>query len=509
MQKKKRKWPWVLLAVVLVLLLAGTWLVRRARLAAEAITYESYTVVKGSITSTITGSGRLQSADTLNVTVPDGIEVTEVPVAAGDGVKAGDVLAVFDVDSLDERAATLLSQLSALDAELARMGNSKTVEAVYAPLAGRLKYLAVAEGDDILTAIAEKGALALISTDGLMQLEIASEALAPGDEVSVRWEGGSETGTVAARTANGCLVTLDDAKAPYGETAEVYDGETLVGSGTLGIHAPASVLATGGTIGEINYEIDDKLSVTSKLFTVENGPFTSAYQLKYAQREDAAKQLEKVLLYIADPRVLAPEDGIVGAVNVTEGAKTGASSAMAGGSTSSGGDSAAFVLLTGGAVRMTVSVDELDIHSIVLGQSATVALDAFPAEKFPGTVTHISNLGETAKSVASFAVELTLEPDERLMQGMNGSATILVEQLNDVLLIPVAAINEDASGMFVYVGDELAKTYITTGLSDGENAQITSGLSEGDVVKYADGETMYQALLNFRNQMRGGTSNRG
>ncbi|HPK14556.1 MAG TPA: hypothetical protein PKW41_01050, partial [Clostridia bacterium] len=130
-------------------------------------------------------------------------------------------------------------------------------------------------------------------------------------------------------------------------------------------------------------------------------------------------------------------------------------------------------------------------------------LDAFPAKEFKATVTRISNIGQTAKSVAAFAVELTLEADGRLMQGMNGSATILVERLDGVLLLPVAAINEDADGAFVYLGEDLVKTYVETGLSDGENAVVTSGLSEGDVVKYADGETMYQTLLRMRDQFEG------
>lgn len=502
-KKKRRRWPWVVLALVLALLLAGAWLVRQARLAAESVTYETYTVKKGNITSTVTGSGRLDSAGMEDIVLPEGAEFAEVNVSVGDSVKKGDALAVFDPAFLEERAAALSSELASIDAELARMSNAKTVEAVYAPVAGRLKALSVNEGSDVRAAMAADGSLALISSDGLMQVELETSA-APALAAAVRvvWDGGEEEGTVAALTAKGLLVTLDDTKAPYGAAAKVYEGDALIGEGMLAIHAPVSVLLTGGTISKIHCEIDDKLTLATKLFTLENGPFTSAYQLKYSQRQDAAADLAEVMGFIADPVVRAPADGIVSALNavaVGEASSASSASAMAAAS-SKGGESAAFTLLTGGAIKMTVSVDELDISSIALGQSAAITLDAFPAEKFKAAVTHISNIGQSAKSIAAFEVELTLAADERLMQGMNGSATILVETLDGVLLLPVGAINEDAEGAFVYLGDELVKTYIETGLSDGENVVIAGGLSEGDTVKYADGETMYQTLLRMREQ---------
>ncbi|HOF99570.1 MAG: macrolide transporter subunit MacA [Firmicutes bacterium ADurb.Bin248] len=504
--RKKRRWPWVVLALVLTLLLAGAWLVRQARLAAQAVTYETYTVKKGSITSTVTGSGRLESADTRDVELPEGVDFAEVNVSVGDSVREGDRLAAFDPASLEEHAATLSSELASIDAELARMSGAKTVETVYAPVAGRLKALNVGEGSDVRAAVVANGSLALISTDGLMQVEVeTSAAPALAAAVRVEWDGGGEEGTVAAFTESGVIVTLDDARAPYGQTARVYDGDTLVGEGALAIHAPAAVLATGGAISKIHCDIDDKLTLATKLFTLENGPFTSAYQLKYNQRQDVADKLAEVMGFLADPVVRAPADGIVSAVNATAPGAAGSSSSSAGAmaAASASSKSAAFTLLTGGAIKMTVSVDELDISTIALGQSAAVTLDAFPAKEFKATVTRISNIGQTAKSVAAFAVELTLEADGRLMQGMNGSATILVERLDGVLLLPVAAINEDADGAFVYLGEDLVKTYVETGLSDGENAVVTSGLSEGDVVKYADGETMYQTLLRMRDQFEG------
>jgi HlyD family secretion protein len=124
-----------------------------------------------------------------------------------------------------------------------------------------------------------------------------------------------------------------------------------------------------------------------------------------------------------------------------------------------------------------------------LDQDATVTLDAIASEKFAAKVTHISQIGNAEGSITTFAVELTLSSDARFLEGMNGNATILVDQADNVLIIPVEAINEDSSGAFVYVGSSREKTYITTGLSDGEYAEVASGLSEGDVVQYIGSST--------------------
>ena len=529
--KKKRKiWPWILLAVLAVLLIAAIRYIGKTRADSESAAYETYTVARGSVSSTITGSGKLESAGTEDIDVPDGVIVSEVLVEAGDGVRTGDTLATLDADSLKDRAASLSAQLSTLDAELLRMSGSKTAETVYAPAKGRIKYLPVSEGSDVVESVAKYGSLALISTDGLMQVQVPSEQeLAVSSEVTVKWQDGSDSGAVAEKTADGYLITLDDDKAPYGETAQVYSGETLIGEGTLAIHAPVAVFANGGTIGDVRCELDDSVSAGSKLFTLENGPYTADYQQKFSERTDVAGQLESVLAYLDDPKITAKSDGVVSAVNVAEGEEPGSASASAQSSSASvssvygsassssstasaasSGESAAFVVDTGGALKMTISVDELDICSVTLGQEASVTLDAISSEKFTATVTRISGLGSADGSITTFPVELTLSPDARFLSGMSGNATILVDEADDALIIPIEAISEDSDGAFVYVGNDLVKTYITTGLSDGEYAEVKSGLSEGDVISYvaedSDSTTLSTAQGPFSRINRGGTT---
>ena len=489
-KKKKKKWPWVLLAIVAVLVIVVVISFNNMRNAASIVTYDTYTVTQGGISSTVTGSGELESVDMENIEVPDGIKISEILAEVGDNVTSGDALATLDAGSLKDAAASLSNELSSLDSELSRMINSQTTEYVYGSVKGRIKYLPVSKGSDVIASITEFGSLALLSTDGLMQVEITTtQELTISSDVTVKWQDGSDTGEVAEKTVGGYLVTLDDDKAPYNEMAEVYSGDTLLGQGSLAIHAPVAIYANGGTISKIHYDLDDTVKATSKLFTLGIEPFSSSYQQKLTERTDKAEQLETVLKYQKDPRIVATNDGVISVINVTEDTETG--------DEASSGESTAFVINTGGALKMEVSIDELDIHSVALNQDATVTLDSIASEKFAAKVTHISNLGNADGSITTFAVDLTLSPDARFLEGMNGNATILVDRVDGVLIIPVEAINEDSSGVFVYVGSNREKAYITTGLSDGEYAEVKDGLSEGDVLQYVSSSKSSDSLNPF------------
>jgi HlyD family secretion protein len=272
------------------------------------------------------------------------------------------------------------------------------------------------------------------------------------------------------------MVTLADDEAPYNETAKVYSGSTLIGEGVLDIHLPVAIYANGGTISEIRYDLNDNVGTDYRLFKLENGPFSNSYQQKFSERTDLAKQLETILKYQNDPRIFAAKAGVISQVSIEAGMETGTGS--------SSGDVTAFVMYIGGAQKMIISVDELDIHSVSLEQEANISLDAISSEKFSAKVTHISKMGRAEGSITKFEVELTLSPDTRFLIGMNGNAEIITGEAEDVLIIPIEAINEDSTGVFVYTGVEREKTYISTGLSDGEFAEITNGLSEGDDIQY-------------------------
>lgn len=475
MKKKKKSWIVWLVVAVLVVGVAGATLSRSNGKSTQNAPVETYTIARGDVSVTITGSGRLETADTLDIELPVGVEVEKVFVEAGDMAHEGDTLAILSTCSLETRAAELSGELTALDMQISAR---KTTGEIKAPAKGRVKYLPAGEGDEVIAAVNQHGSLAILSTDGLMQIDVQTDdQLSVGAQVRVKWNGGSEEGTVASSIDGGYRITLSDEDAPYQEQADVYSGSAKIGSGTLEIHAPLAIFGNGGLIEKVHVQLDDTVSLNGRLFTLSNEPATDSYRKAIADRADKAEQFQIVLKYLEDPRVLAPQDGVVQNIALSEGKKT----ASADGS----GEMTGFTLGIGGAVKMKINVDELDVGKVEAGLHADVTLDAFTGESFSAKVVRVSNIGQVSGSIATYETELLLENDDRMLSGMNGSAVILSDMAENVLIVPLAAVWEDTQGAYVQkIGTDgtQIKTYIETGLSDGTYAQVVSGLSEGDSV---------------------------
>ncbi len=152
-------------------------------------------------------------------------------------------------------------------------------------------------------------------------------------------------------------------------------------------------------------------------------------------------------------------------------------------------DVALFTISPDDTMTLDVSVDELDINSVEIGQEAVVTFDAIEDEEFTGEVTEIGNTASVNGGVAKYTVSISVPKDEDMKQGMNASATITIENRENVITIPVNALQEKGDKVFVYTkededGNLSGETEVTTGLSDGTTVEITKGLSEGDTVYY-------------------------
>lgn len=149
----------------------------------------------------------------------------------------------------------------------------------------------------------------------------------------------------------------------------------------------------------------------------------------------------------------------------------------------------AFTLASDKQVCLSVNVDELDINSVETGQAATITFDAIENKEFQGEVTKVGNTASVNGGVAKYTVELTLDKEDGMKQGMNASATITIEERKDVLTLSMNAIQERGDKSFVYTekdsdGNLSGEKEVTTGLSDGSTVEITEGLDEGDTVYY-------------------------
>lgn len=136
-------------------------------------------------------------------------------------------------------------------------------------------------------------------------------------------------------------------------------------------------------------------------------------------------------------------------------------------------------------------VDEEDVTKIASGQKAKIVIDSYPDEVLESKILDIAFAPIEGQTSTTYRVKFSLLSENQLLKyrlGMNGEAKIVLEEKNDVLLIPVEAYFEENGKQFVYVKDgktkKIARQEIVLGLESDEDIEIISGLSEKQTIVY-------------------------
>lgn len=147
---------------------------------------------------------------------------------------------------------------------------------------------------------------------------------------------------------------------------------------------------------------------------------------------------------------------------------------------------APFTVIDPTRMQFEAAVNESDISAVRAGQSATVTLDSV-TDALPATVLRVSaspTPGTTG--TVTFPVRLAVRAGSaRLLEGMTGSAEIVVAALPAALTVPIQAVITKGSGTIVYVLDANNVVHarpVEVGSSTDTLAQITTGLKVGEVV---------------------------
>ena len=152
----------------------------------------------------------------------------------------------------------------------------------------------------------------------------------------------------------------------------------------------------------------------------------------------------------------------------------------------------------GGTVIMTIAdvsekqfrgdVDEADIGKVSLGLSARVYVEAYPEEPFEAKLTHISPQGQELEDIINFEIRATVEdPADKLRVGMSADAELILEEHQNVLLIPEGAVIYEDGQTYVNIKDDsieegMQRVQIERGISDGLLTEVLSGLKQGQIV---------------------------
>lgn len=137
--------------------------------------------------------------------------------------------------------------------------------------------------------------------------------------------------------------------------------------------------------------------------------------------------------------------------------------------------------------KIRSDISELDIVHIreTDGNMVTITLDAFPDTTLTGRVLSVEPQKIEKEGDTYYRTNVSLPKNNLQMRpGMSADLSILVTQKTAVLKVPELAITSEGEKRYVNVldGRKQTKTEITTGISEGEFAEVLSGLSEGQTV---------------------------
>ena len=317
MKKKpilRRVVTWTLLLALVAALVILPRLARSRAEASSAATLLSARAERGDLTGALSGGGTLKADKPLEITVPDGVEITGYLVGNGEHVAEGKALATVNPVTVMAAAVEVQKTMETLTEKIHAAANDKATATLTAAAPGRVKAVFVKSGDDVTNAMLTYGCLAVISLDGLMAVEFDTEApLRVGQRLRIRVEGGKTyDGRVETILEGRCVATLTDNGPKLGDAVTITDSDgNAVGSGSLTVHSPLRIIAESGTVSKIMVKQDAKIGKGAKLLSLKDMDPSAEYESLSAKRQKYADILQELFALYRDGVVKAPGGGYV------------------------------------------------------------------------------------------------------------------------------------------------------------------------------------------------------
>ncbi len=278
----------------------------------------SGTVGTGHIDTELIGGGTLAQEDGVAISVPGAVKLKEFLVSNGDTVTQGTAIAAVDRVTVMTAITQVQETLEYLSEQIEEASDTDSEQSVTALAGGTVKILYAKEGESAQSVMLAYGALAVLSLDGLMAVDMETDcALAVGTAVTVTLSDGTAvTGKITRNLAGEMTVTVEDESYTVGDAVQVTaeDG-TAIGSGELYIYSPWNATAYAGTVDSIEVSVGDKLSAGKTLMVLSDVGYTAAYRQLVAQRQEyEALMLELFRMYQTET-VTAPCDGVVSGID--------------------------------------------------------------------------------------------------------------------------------------------------------------------------------------------------
>ncbi len=481
-------------------------------------------VIKGNLKITVTGSGAVESTNETTLYAETGADVTKVNYKEGDVVKKGDVIA--ELDDSDYQSTLSNNENSFLQSQISAQSSSDDIKnlTIKAPFSGQVSSISVKAGDEVnsggtILTISDPSRLKVLltySSNDAAKIAVGQSAsvyitsLMESISGTVSYISNKSTTTASGGSVYTVEITMDNPGAiTEGSTASA---DIATNSGTVTSIGTASISyvnkktvtsSVSGTVQSVYVKENQDVSNGTVLVFLKNDTLTRSMQtanLKVQASQTSLSQSEK---QASKYKIVAPCDGTITTLNYKVG------------DTVKAGDEFG-VIYDPNQMQFQVDVDELDISKLSIGQDVNITLDAISSTSetpMTGTITKIAVVGTSSNGVTTYPVTIQFTGDiTGLKGGMNANGEIVVNELKNVLYVPLEAVTTTNKKSYVWVKENgsssskssgntpqgsggsssnsktstyyagAVKKEVTTGENTDSYIIIKSGLSEGDTI---------------------------
>jgi multidrug efflux pump subunit AcrA (membrane-fusion protein) len=541
-----------LIILAIILLLCG-YLYYRSASTVTTTSYEYVSAAKKDLKKTVEGSGKVVSVSELQIQqLQGGGKITAVYVKPGDYVKAGQVIATTD----NRQQAISLAQSKANYQKVVNGSTQQDLDISNQSLINAQEsYNQTLESQNLAVSNAKKNLLntsiaAIPQIDSVIQPNtptVTGSYTCTDEKVyDIKFQ---MPGYVSVDNGVG-QVRISNVPQPLGDCGLylTFDMTKDYSNGEWKIFLPNKVSTSyNSNLNAYNSAIEARdQAMLNASTSVVNARLSLNQKVAGNRPEDIASayaSLQNAQLNYDNTFIRAPFAGQIGAVSAAVGQQTNSQQGVA-------------TIITKDKVAQ-ISLNEIDIVNVKLGQSVDLTFDAVPNETFHGTVSEINSVGDNNSNVVTFAVKISIpDADERIKSGMSVTANIITDEKANILTVPASAIktekvgdetreyvlkkinssgtNTTTTNTFPSNGTDTASTtrkwggrtgtrtgagenqkvYIKTGLTNDVDTEIvedeTSQIHEGDMIvsKTIDGGTTSKTTTTF-SLFGGGGGNRG
>ncbi len=451
----------------------------------------------GNVLETIEQSGIVEPLERYEITSLVRGEIISSPFEEGDYVNEGDTL--YQIDDEDAQLSMEKAQMS-----LDEANDNVSKLSIYAPASGRLSDFSLEVGNNVGNGLIGN----IVNTDKLsVDIPFSMndfDRISVGDSVTItsalymtslpgrvthKYYANAETGSDSSILRN-VEIELKNPGAlaentTFAATVHTNSGDvSSSGSGTIGGGSVYEIRAeVSGTVSYVGFKNGDYVTKGQLIARLTNNSLVNTQKSNSLNVKSNQKTLDNY-------NITAPISGTI----ITKNSKAGDNI------DSTNSQTVMMVVADMSKMKFTISVDELDISDIHLGQIAIVNADAFPDEIFEASVTTIASEGvSSGDGVTTYAVELTIDEPGELRSGMNVNANILINEAYDVLTIPEEAlmsvrgtsatvlVKSDGTGKNNSNNNDKGKVDMPKRPQGGEMPQMPDGADKGNMPQRTEG----------------------